>query len=567
MIECLNRLGRDVEIVVNTGGRRAVGHTQVVVAEGWRWVDRSSYLSSGTVIASPGAQAICTGAHHGTAYFSTSTARRFYADADSPGAVPLDIWITGDRITALIEPGAPVPEPWRSPAIETIDARHCLAIPGLIDAHCHSYAAMLHGTVPGAPLDLFVLDAMARRAPRSERFHYVSAQVHALELLKRGITAHVDHFRNGALPTKAAVDATFSAYRDIGIRATVAPMYEDKSYIDSMPIDRGALPPAVQARWGAMTKPPPQSYFELMDSLLGWRGKDGRLDLLLGVDGPQRCTRALMELTGDYAEKHAIGLHTHLLEAKTQHMVAPKETGGSFIAYLDQFGVVNPRSSFVHFVWCTARDMELAGERGVNIVHNPLSNLHLGSGLQPTARLLELGVPLALGTDSASCAAASMLEAAKLMCLISRVLGNPEAQWIRERAAFRAATAGGARVLGLEKELGAIAPGYRADLALIDTRGIEWRPRGDVYAHLVMSESGANVRDVIVAGKVVVRERRVVNVDEAALLAEAEELIRSDTAANAEWLAVVAEERPAFSALLENALQKPASVERHARLC
>lgn len=487
-------------------------------------------------------------------------------DANAPAPRRLDIWLDGDRILALTEPGAPVPEAWHSPQVEIIDAKHCLAIPGLIDAHCHSYAAMLHGTVPGAPLDLFVLDAMARRAPRSARFHYVSAQLHAMELIKRGITAHVDHFRSGALPSKESIDTTFSAYRDIGIRATLAPMYEDKSYLDSMPIDRAALPPAVQARWAGMTKPPPQAYFDLIDELLPWRGKEGRLDLLLGVDGPQRCSVGLLERTGEYAQAHAIGLHTHLLEAKTQHMVAPQETGGSFVEYLDRFGLVGPRSSFAHFVWCTARDMELAAERGVNVVHNPLSNMHLGSGLQPTARLLELGVPLALGTDSSSCASASMLEAAKFMCLISRVLGNPEALWVRERAAFAAATAGGARVLGLEGELGLLAPGYRADLALIDTRAIEWRPRGDPYSHLVMSESGANVRDVIIAGRPVMRERRMLHVDEEALLAEAEELMRADDQANAQWLEVVAGERGVFSEVVEGALRKDTLAERHAKL-
>jgi len=159
-----------------------------------------------------------------------------------------------------------------------------------------------------------------------------------------------------------------------------------------------------------------------------------------------------------------------------------------------------------------------------------------------------------------------MLEAAKFMCLISRVLGNPEALWVRERTAFAAATTGGARVLGLEGELGQLAPCYRADLALIDTRAIEWRPRGDAYSHLVMSESGANVRDVIIAGRVVMRERRMMHVDEEALLPEAEELLRADNEANAQWLEVVAGERGVFSGLVEGALRRNALIERHAGL-
>ena len=486
------------------------------------------------------------------------------ADASAATTPRRDIWIAGDRIVALTERGAPLPAAWHE--VPAIDATHCLAIPGLVNAHCHSYAALLHGTVPGAPLDLFVLEAMSRRAPRDARGHYVVAQLHALELLKHGITAHLDHVRDGPLPTVAALDATFRAYRDIGIRATVAPMYDDLVYPDSLPIDFAQLPPAVQQRWRAMAKPAPEGYFELMDALASWRGKDGRLDLMLGVDGPQRCTPRLLEMTGAYAEKHAMGLHTHLLEAKSQLQMAPQDTGGSMVALLDRYGLVGPRSSFAHFVWGTERDMALAAERGVTVVHNPHSNLHLGSGLQPTARLLSMGINIALGTDSASCGVPSVLDQARLMSLLSRVHGTGEATWIRERAAFHAATAGGARVLGLQGELGAIAPGYRADIALIDTRGLEWRPRGDVFSHLVMYETGANVRDVIVAGQPVLRDGRAVAVNEEDLLAEAESLLRAEAPANAPFQAQAAAERPAFAALIEAALREPAAAERFVRL-
>ncbi len=487
-------------------------------------------------------------------------------DADAAGAVAADIWVADERIVAVLPPDYPVPPAWRGPQLRSVEAAGCLAIPGLINAHCHSYAAMLHGTVPGAPLDLFVLEAMARRAPRNARAHHVSATLHALELLKHGITAHVDHFRDGAVPALAAVDAAFGAYRDIGIRAVIAPMYEDRVYLDSLPIARAELRAEVRERWEAMRKPAPAAYFELMDALLHWRGHAGRLDLMLGVDGPQRCSEKLLQDTGEYSQRHGIGLHTHLLEAKTQRMVAPAATGGSLAALLERHALLGPAASLAHFVWCGERDMEIVAASGANVVHNPLSNLHLGSGLQPTARLLGMGIHLALGTDSASCAAPSLLEQARLMALLSRVQGDDESRWIRERAAFRAATVGGARVLGQEDELGRLAPGYRADIALIDTRGCDWRPRGDVFAHLVMYESGANVRHVLVNGALVMHDGRVQNVNQADLLAEAEELVRADTAANAQSIALAAHERPAFAALLSQALRQPLPEERFARL-
>ncbi len=319
-----------------------------------------------------------------------------------------DLWIEGGRIAAV---GGAAP----FEAEEEIDGRGCLAIPGLVNAHTHSQSALLQGAVRGEPLDLYVIRAIARRAPRSARAVHVSATLHAAAMLRRGITAHVDHLRDGLVPSVEGCSATLAAYRDIGIRATVAPMYEDRVYLDSLPPEAQALPAEVRARYQAAKRPPPREYFAVMEELLPrWRGAEARLDLLLGVDGPQRCTRELLEMTGEFAARHAIGLHTHLLEAKTQHLMAPADCGGSFVRYLDRFGLIGPKSSLAHFVWCTEDDIALAAERRVNVVHNPVSNLLLGSGVLPLERLLRAGVSVALGTDGQSGAVVSILDAAKL---------------------------------------------------------------------------------------------------------------------------------------------------------
>lgn len=471
-----------------------------------------------------------------------------------------DLWIAGGHLAAVTPSGS---EPF-PPGVEVLDAIGCLAMPGLVNAHTHSYTALLSDTVPGSPLDLFVLEAMARRAPRSPRMVYVSALLHGLQLLKRGVTGLVDHVRDGALPSLAALDACFRAYRDLGVRATVAPMYEDRSYVESLPVDVCDLPGPIRARWASMRKPPPQAYFELMDGALAWRGHGGRLDLMLGVDGPQRCSNELLDLTGRYAEGHAMGLHTHLLESKTQLMMARR--GQSLVQALDRRGLVNPRSSLVHFVWGTAQDMALVAERGTNVVHNPLSNLHLGSGLQPTRALLDLGVNVALGTDSESGHGASLLEQARLMAVLSRIQGRPEANWIRSHEALHAATAAGARVLGLPAGSGTLTTGALADITLIDTTGLDWIASRDPTNHLVMSEYGSNVRHVLVHGQVVLRDRFACHVDEAALLSEAAELAAADDQANAPWLAITARERGAFAQLIEQALARRLRTERHARL-
>jgi cytosine/adenosine deaminase-related metal-dependent hydrolase len=475
------------------------------------------------------------------------------ADASQPRAEKLDIWIEGGKIAALTLPGS---SPHFAGEVEVLDGKETLAIPGLLNGHTHSYSSLVQGSVKGEPLDLFVIRAMARRAPEPERAAYVGAALHSMAMLKRGITATIDHVRHGLVPSVEGIESVFDAYRETGIRAWVAPMYEDRTYIESLPVDAQALPAEARERLRSAKRPPPREYFAVMEDLAKrWRNVEGRLDLLLGVDGPQRCTPELLEMTGDFARRHTMGLHTHLLEAKTQHLMAPREHGGSFVRYLDRFGLVNERSSFAHFVWCTPEDIALAAERRVMIVHNPLSNLALGSGIQPTMRLLRAGVDVALGTDGQGSAAVSILEQAKISSLMSRVASTDPAQWLEPQVAF-----------GLAAHGASIAPGKPADIALIDTGGPAWRPRGELYHHLVMYESGANVRHVLVEGEVVLRDGRCTRIDEAAILEEAQAISADILRSSEKMLSDAERDAPHVMKLLVDALGRPTDLNRFAEL-
>jgi cytosine/adenosine deaminase-related metal-dependent hydrolase len=475
----------------------------------------------------------------------------------------MDLWIADGRIAAILPAGSPPPA---AGPVETLTFKNALVIPGLVNSHTHSYSSLGRGTVAGAPLDLFVMDAAARRAKRTMRHLQVGVMMQAVEMLKRGVTGVVDHFRYGAVPTVESIGAAFTGFTEAGMRAAVAPMFEDKIYLDSLPIDRTRLPKEVQARWAAMKPPSPADYFAMMEDVVAqWHGK-GRMKVLLGVDGPQRCTRELLEQTGKFAARHSIGLHTHLLEAKTQALMAPADCNGSFVSYLDRFGLIGPKSSLAHFVWCTDLDIELAAERGVNVVHNPVSNLTLGSGIQPAARLLEAGVNVALGSDGSSSTTANIFEAAKFASLLSRISQPDCDRWITAPQAMKMAATNGAGVLDEKGSLGVIKPGAHADIAILDLDHPTFRPLGDIWNHLVLYDSGAAVDTVLVGGDVVVRQGRCTRVNEADLMAEADEFARYDEAANAEFFAVVKAERPAFQPLIVEALQRPAPVDRFAHL-
>ncbi len=474
-----------------------------------------------------------------------------------------DLWLRDGRIEALTRSGGPPPSAER---YEVCAFRNAVAIPGLINAHSHSASSLQRGRISGAPLDIFIMDAMARRSKITSEQVRIAAQLHALEMLKHGITGVVDHLRNGAIPSVEGMNAAMSAYRDIGIRAVVAPMFEDLRYINSVPIDQARLPQAVRERWLGMKPPAAEDYFAMMREVIADARRYPLVDITLGVDGPQRCSRRLLELAGEFAAEFDCGLHTHLLEAKTQAVLAPGRYGGSFVAHLAEFGLVGPKATFAHFVWCTGRDIELAAELGANVVHNPVSNLVLGSGLQPTVRLRAAGVNVALGTDGGSSNAVSILEQAKMSMLLSRIGEIDCDRWITAPQALQMACAGGARVMARGGETGVIRVGARADIAIVDLDNPNHMPLSNIWNHLVMYENGLAAHTVFVNGERVIAAGRSTRVDEAEIYAKASTLAARDDAANESFLAVARAERSVFQPLITEVLRQPLDIERFAAL-
>jgi 5-methylthioadenosine/S-adenosylhomocysteine deaminase len=476
-----------------------------------------------------------------------------------------DILIRGDRIKAIVPDGTPAPD---GAAEQVLSFSNAVTIPGLVNAHTHSASGLQRGRVPGDHLDLFLLAIMAkaRKAKRSPQQVRAVTLLHGIEMLKRGITGAVDHLRCGLIPQPESVIAALSAYEEIGLRATVAPMFEDLPYIESLPIALKDLPLDLQAEWSGRQMPAPENYFSAMREIVETWQNSRLTRVMLGVDGVQRCSLRLLELTGTFASDYDMGLHTHLLEAKTQALMARAEDDNSLVARLDRFGLISPKSSLAHFVWCGERDIEIAAERRVNVVNNPVSNLVLGSGIQPTARLLAAGISVALGNDGSSSNGISILEQAKTSSLLSRVVSTDQAHWIDANAALKMATAGGMAVLGLRDEPTGIVPGALADLAVIDLNGLHHRPLGDIATHLLMYETGAATDTVLVAGEIVLRDGRCTRVDEAAVYAEVESLLSEEVGADFEVNDKVAREWPIYNSLLQQKLNQTIKVSRYADL-
>lgn len=435
---------------------------------------------------------------------------------DYSGFEKRDLLLQEDLIKAV--------EPWGTvagdQADQIVDLSGKLVIPGLINAHGHSYAGILKGSIGAIPLDIYMLYAIAGGSARSERAIYVSAMIDAVQMLKNGITSFVDHFSQRPTQEPEGIDAVVRAFLDSGIRARVAPMYSDKSFAETVPF------PEKERLSNAGSKPnqSPQEYVRVVDEAIGrWSGADDRVRLMLGTDGPQRCTDELLGLTKELEAQHRCGWQTHVLEAKTQAVMSNRLYGKGLVEHMAQdLGVLNERTSLVHAVWLSDREIGLTAEAGAAVVHCPRSNLYLGSGAAPLLAYKKAGVPVALGTDGGNLGALEMFEVIRTATLMHRFYEVDYQDWPTASGSLRTGYEGGARVM--QADVGVVAPGAKADLTILDGRSEIFWPRRDLVKQLVYYENGSSVDTVIVDGTFRVVGGRVLGIDEPALREEAQEI-------------------------------------------
>jgi 5-methylthioadenosine/S-adenosylhomocysteine deaminase len=195
------------------------------------------------------------------------------------------------------------------------------------------------------------------------------------------------------------------------------------------------------------------------------------------------------------------------------------------VRYTADLGLLKPHTNVIHAVWVDEADLDLIAEAGSTIAHNPISNLRLGSGVMPWRAAIDRGIPVALGTDEAICDdSINVWTVAKTAGLIHNISGLDSDDWPTAAEVLDALWVGGARAQRREGELGAVAPGMLADLALVDLHALAFTPLNDLREQLVHCEDGRDVVLTMVAGRIVAEHGHVVSVDEEALLDEAREL-------------------------------------------
>ena len=408
----------------------------------------------------------------------------------SPGAIA----ING---TDIVEVGTPADIAARYTATQTIDARDQVVLPGLINTHTHAAMVMFRGLADDLALmdwlQKYIFPAEAKTV--SPNFVRTGTRLAALEMIESGTTTYTDMYYFEEEVAKAT--------REAGLRGVLG------QTVIQFPVADAKTPAEGLARAEAFIK--------------AFKG-DSLIVPAVAPHAMYTLDRATLVATAELGRKYDVPVLIHLAETQDEVKTARDEHQLTPAGYLESIGFWGPRTLAAHGVWVNDEDIQVLKRRGVGVSHNPESNMKLASGTAPVMKYLAAGVNLSLGTDgAASNNDLDMFEAMRQASFLAKLAsGNPTA--VPAQVALDLATIGGAKALGMEKLIGSLEPGKRADLITVSMSAARQTPMYDAVSHIVYVTRGDDVRNTIVNGKVLMRDRKVTTLNEADVIAQAKAL-------------------------------------------
>jgi 5-methylthioadenosine/S-adenosylhomocysteine deaminase len=405
----------------------------------------------------------------------------------NPGAVAID----GANIVAVDSPAAVAAQ---FTARETIDTTGKIVLPGLINTHGHAPMVLYRGLAD----DLALMDWLthyifpAEAKTVSPEMVGVGTRLAALEMIQSGTTTFTDMYYFEEEIAKAA--------KASGLRAVLG------ETIIKFPVPDAKTPAEGLARNEAFIK-----------SFLN----DPLITPAVAPHSAYTLDKAVLLACRDLALKYKVPLITHLAETEDEVRIIREQSGLTPTGYLDSIGFWAPRTIAAHGVWVNDDDLAILKKRGIGVAHNPESNMKLARGTAPVPKYLATGVALGLGTDgAASNNDLDMFEAMRQAAFLHK-LQSHDPRAVPAPVALELATIGGARVLGLDRAIGSLETGKRADVIVVSVNHARQTPLYDPISHLVYTTRGDDVETTIVNGAILMRERRVKTLDEVSVLAEA----------------------------------------------
>lgn len=404
------------------------------------------------------------------------------------------------------------------PITRRIDCSQMIVMPGLVNSHSHLTEILQKSFRDNMRMEVWrgyraTTEDLANLKPEEVG---TAAELACSEMLKNGVTAVVDHFSTRPGLSVDKMEAILGAFEKTGIRGMLAASLRDQDFISL--VTRSS-----SRRNTAKTSSPEPWKEAVLEVVARLRRTSTTSGILLGPSSPMNCSDELLREVVQVAEQFNLGIHTHLLETRLQSWAARKIYKKALCTHLEEIGFLSSKLSAAHGVWLSEVEMDSLARSGASIVHNPASNLKLGSGVAPIAKLRARGVNVALGTDGGDTSDTySIFEQMRLAAFLSRIAAEDSQEWITALDALKMGTVNGAQAIPAWRgEIGLIKPGYRADIVLLKP-SLRLRPLGDIVHQLIFCEAGQSVDTVLVDGKVVVESGRLVSVDEEALIRRVE---------------------------------------------